>query len=75
MKCFGLGTMDAVPRRTTIDDVKKSLADLSARVDRLNKKRAAQSDTRPVIYADFAPHAKRIRAINEMNAKFWADRQ
>jgi len=74
MMCRGLGTQDAAPRRMTIDDVTKSLADLSARLDRLNEKRNGQRDRRPVIHVDFAPHAARVRAINEAHDTFWRAR-
>jgi|GEM_PF-5605180 len=71
----GTTTQDAAPRRATIDDVKKTLADLSERIDRWNERRK-QSDARnPALHVvNFAEHVKRVRGINEANAKFWRAR-
>ncbi|HVA18453.1 MAG TPA: hypothetical protein VMV59_12150 [Candidatus Dormibacteraeota bacterium] len=62
-------TQDAALHRATIDDVKRSLADLSARIDRWNERRK-QSDAA----LNPASHAERLRAMNEANAKFWRAR-
>lgn len=76
MKCIGLWTTDAAPHQPTFDDVRKALADLSARVDRLNEKRM-QTDAaaRLTIQADSSDEQRRrLIALNETHAEFWRAR-
>ena len=61
-------------RSATVDDVKRSLDDLSARIDLWNEKRKGRSDERPIIHADSSEQRRHLVALNQANAAFWRAR-